>query len=177
MAPTVREIQSHFGFASSFAAQRHLRALERKGALTRSEGKARAVFSSPAPHAIPIFGRIPAGFSISVESEGSELRFLEILPSALNLSRSTRLFALQVQGDSMVGAHILQGDIGIFEQCPPRSGEIVAALIDGEVTLKRLVEGPEGAFLKAENPSYPELHPAHDLVIQGVLRRLIRMNP
>jgi repressor LexA len=56
----------------------------------------------------------------------------------------------------------------------PREGQIVAALIDGECTLKRLVRVKGRWFLKAENPNYPELHPREALVIQGAVRTVIR---
>lgn len=176
MSPTLREVQSHFGFASSFAAQRHLKALERKGALIRGDGKARSMMSSPTLLRIPFLGSIPAGFS-ELKGPETEDRGLEIDPAALGLPRSARLFALEVRGDSMIGAHILPGDLAILEQVPARAGDIVAALIDGEVTLKRLIQDRGKAFLRAENPNYPDLLPLQELLIQGVLRTLIRTKP
>ncbi|MCL6546714.1 MAG: hypothetical protein K6T61_15950, partial [Bryobacteraceae bacterium] len=84
-------------------------------------------------------------------------------------------FALRVRGDSMKDAGILDGDLVIVEPTPnPRAGQIVVALIDGESTLKRLVRVQGKWFLKAENPAYPELYPRADLVIQGVVRTVIR---
>ncbi|MBI4892567.1 MAG: umuDC operon-like protein [Acidobacteria bacterium] len=75
----------------------------------------------------------------------------------------------------MRDAGILNGDSVVIEPNPsPRVGQIVAALIDGECTLKRLVKLRNNWFLKAENPAYPELHPRADLVIQGVVRTVVR---
>ena len=74
----------------------------------------------------------------------------------------------------MSGAHIVDGDLVVLELRPPHDGAIVAALIDGEATLKRYLVRNNRPFLKAENPRYPELVPAQELVIQGVLRAVVR---
>ena len=78
-------------------------------------------------------------------------------------------------GDSMIGRHIVDGDYVVLEHGPePRNGDIVAALIDGESTLKTYVLKGGKPYLKAENPKYPDLIPAQELVIQGVFKSLIR---
>ena len=75
----------------------------------------------------------------------------------------------------MIGRHILAGDIVVLERGPdPRSGQIVAALVDGERTLKTYLVKNNKSYLKAENPKYPNLIPAYELVIQGVFKALIR---
>ncbi len=74
----------------------------------------------------------------------------------------------------MTGAHLLDGDVAVFEAREPLPGQIVAALIDGESTLKRYVREQGQPFLRAENPKYPDLIPARELVIQGVLVHLQR---
>jgi repressor LexA len=75
----------------------------------------------------------------------------------------------------MIGRHILPGDYAILEHgMEPRGGEVVAALIDNESTLKTFVKQKGKPFLKAENPRYPDLIPADELVIQGVMVALIR---
>ncbi|MBV9462722.1 MAG: repressor LexA, partial [Verrucomicrobiae bacterium] len=76
--------------------------------------------------------------------------------------------------DSMTGAHIVEGDVVILEFRPAKPDDVVAALIDGETTLKRLVQRKGKTFLKAENAAYPDLIPAQELVIQGVMVGLIR---
>ena len=81
----------------------------------------------------------------------------------------------RVVGDSMIGKHICDGDIAVFEHgLEPRSGQIVAALIDRKNTLKTFLVKNGKPFLKAENPKYPDLIPSEELVIQGVFRALIR---
>jgi repressor LexA len=82
---------------------------------------------------------------------------------------------LRVNGDSMIGRHIVSGDIVVLEHGPePRHGQVVAALIDGESTLKTFVRKGNKFYLKAENPKYPDLIPAEELMIQGVFKALIR---
>lgn len=177
LPPTSREIQSHFHFQSQTAAMNHLRALEQKGAIERLPGKARAAIDprlrwKPNFRAISLLGQIPAGLSVdAAESEGSTLG---VDLSAFGLETTAQVFALRVRGDSMIGAQIADGDTVILERKTPKTGDIVAALIDREVTLKRYVISRGKPFLKAENPAYPDLMPTMDLVIQGVMVGLLR---
>lgn len=122
---------------------------------------------------IPIYGAIPAGFGEPVEA--AELGSIPVDLDALNITPSSRAFALKVRGDSMIGAHISDGDLVIVEAREPRAGEIVAALIDGETTLKRFVTANGQFYLKAENPRYPNLIPLRELIIQGVVRAVVRV--
>lgn len=175
--PSTREIQHYFGFASQTAAMSHLRALERKGVIQRLPGKARAVvFPGDLDRGeiadIPIYGNIAAGMAQDAEPEREGSIALDI--SALGIPRNSRTFALKVRGDSMIDAHICNGDTVILEFREPRKGDIVAALIDGETTLKRYVLEKGKPFLRAENPDFPDLIPARELVIQGVLVALLR---
>ena len=175
--PSTREIQHYFGFASQTAAMSHLRALERKGAIQRLPGKARAVvFPDYLDRGeiidVPIYGSIAAGMAEdnSQNQEGS----IALDISALGIHSHAKTFALKVRGDSMIDAHICHGDTVILERREPRKNDIVAALIDGETTLKRYVIEKGKPFLRAENPRFPDLIPARELVIQGVLIALLR---
>lgn len=175
--PSTREIQHYFGFASQTAAMSHLRVLERKGVIQRLPGKARAVvFPEDLDRAeildVPIYGCIAAGMSQDAEPESEGTISLDA--SALGISRSAKTFALRVRGQSMIDAHICNGDTVILEVREPRKGDIVAALIDGETTLKRYVVENGKPFLRAENADFPDLIPARELVIQGVLVGLLR---
>jgi repressor LexA len=175
--PSTREIQHYFGFASQTAAISHLRALERKGVIQRLPGKARAVaFPDELDRAeivdVPVYGRIAAGMSQDAEPEREGCISIDI--SSLGIPRHARTFALKVRGDSMIDAHICDGDTVILEFREPRKGDIVAALIDGETTLKRFIVEKGKTFLRAENPNYPDLIPAQELIIQGVLVALLR---
>src|ERR1700726_3765519 len=174
--PSTREIKSHFGFASQTSVMQYISALERKGFLERHAGKARALVT-PAIKIkitdIPIYGQIPAGMSALTEQEIEGHVSLDT--GSANTSRSRGTFALRVRGDSMIGAHIVDGDLVILEQSKDaHNGDIVAALIDGETTLKRYVVDHGRPYLKAENPRYPNLIPARELKIQGVMVSLVR---
>lgn len=175
--PTTREIQHAFGFASQTAAMSHLRALERKGVIQRLANKARAVvFPEDLDRGeisdIPIYGSIAAGMSQDAEPERDGCVSVDI--TALGIPRHAKTFALRVRGESMIDAHICDGDTVILEFREPRKGDVVAALIDGETTLKRYVVERGKPFLRAENTDYPDLIPARELIIQGVLVALLR---
>ncbi|MFT4175817.1 MAG: transcriptional repressor LexA [Luteolibacter sp.] len=175
--PSTREIQHYFGFASQTAAMSHLRALERKGVIQRLPGKARAVvFPEELDRAeirdIPVYGTIAAGMAQDVESSREGCISIDV--STLGVPRHARTFALKVRGNSMIDAHICDGDLVVMEFREPRKGDIVAALIDGETTLKRYVVEKGKPYLHAENPDFPDLIPARELIIQGVLVALIR---
>ena len=121
---------------------------------------------------IPIYGNIAAGMAQDVEQERQGCISIDI--TALGIPRNARTFALKVRGESMIDAHICNGDTVILEFREPRKGDIVAALIDGETTLKRYLVNHGKPFLRAENADYPDLLPARELIIQGVLVALLR---
>lgn len=176
ITPSTREIQHHFGFASQTSVMQYIDALERKGFLNRHARKARALITPIQKVRItdvPIYGQIPAGMATLTEQavEGH----VSIDARSINATKNGRTFALRVRGDSMSGVHILDGDIVILEDRKDvQNGDIVAALIDGETTLKRYVTEHGRPYLKAENPLYPALVPARELRIQGVVVSLIR---
>ena len=177
MMPSTRDIQRHFGFSSQTAAMGHLRALEKKGAIERHAGIARAVVfpgfrDRPEIVDVPVYGQIAAGLATDEEQQVDGCISVDI--QTLGIQRNARTFALKVRGDSMIDAHILSGDYVILEVRNPQPRDIVAALIDGETTLKRYLIRNGSPFLKAENEDYPDLIPAQELVIQGVMVTLIR---
>ena len=176
VTPSTREIQNHFRFASQTSVMQYIAALERKGFLNRHARKARALIT-PAMKVritdIPIYGHIPAGMSALTEQsiEG----YISLDMGSANVLKNRGTLALRVRGDSMIGAHIVDGDIVILEDKKEvHNGDIVAALIDGETSLKRYVVERGRPYLKAENPRYPDLVPARELRIQGVMVSLIR---
>jgi repressor LexA len=192
--PSVREIMERFGFRSPATVASHLDLMEKKGVLRRQAGRARNIILSDVPGTgrsfhrsspgwgeresgartlmeIPLYGMIPAGLPSGQEQE--QERSVGIDPSLLKLPPSARLFALEVRGDSMTGAGILDRDLVVLEIAQPNNRDIVAALLDGEVTLKRYLVVGGRPFLRAENPDYPDLIPARELLIQGVFRALL----
>jgi repressor LexA len=176
--PLLREVQGHFKFGSSHAAPKRLQTLEKEGASQRSEGAAQSMTVAgmvPANFVhIPLVGTIPAGYPSDQEQQSD--RCVSIDEDTLQLPKNGRTFALEVRGDSMIDAHIVEGDVVIMELRDPTHRDIVAALIDGETTLKRFLVHKGKPFLRAENSKYPDLIPAHELVIQGVFRALLRVD-
>ncbi len=178
--PTLREIASRFGFRSHRAAACHLEALKRKGFIESERGKARSLrVTSPLARLrsrimdVPLFGSIPAG--LPKEREQAAEGCVSVDVESLGFKPTRNTFALRVTGDSMIDKHVLDGDIVVLEHgAEPRNGDMVAALIDGESTLKTFLRRNGKPYLKAENAKYPDLLPAEELMIQGVFKALIR---
>ena len=178
--PSTREIAAHFGFRSPNAVTTHLRLMRKKGAISSEPRKARSLrVTTPLQkfravvRDIPLYGTIPAGFADRREQDAEGCVSVDI--NSIGYKPTKNAFALRVTGESMIGRHILDGDYVILEHGPePRNGDIVAALIDGDCTIKTYVVKAGKPYLKAENPKYPNLIPAQELVIQGVFRSLIR---
>jgi repressor LexA len=158
--PAVREIAERFGFTAR-AAFDHLRALERKGMLERRVTAKRASRTLVLPAArsrqragaeeIPVLGRIAAGAPIlAVENREDSI---PLRPDWLR-AQGAEVFALRVRGESMVGAHIVDGDLVLVRrQEAATSGDIVAALLDGEATVKRFARHGGAVVLKPEHPT------------------------
>jgi repressor LexA len=161
LPPTVREIGERFGFTAR-AAFDHLRALERKGMLLRRQTDrrvSRTLVAKPMPgaarasagHDVPILGRIAAGQPIEAveDREGT----LPVLGDWF-AGRGSELFALRVRGESMIDAHIADGDLVVVRrQASAQAGDIVAAMIDGEATVKRFARSGGAVVLKPEHPT------------------------
>ena len=178
--PSFREIAKAFNYGSMTSAVDHVRALRKKGVLETQPDRARSMrVISPLDHLksavadIPVFGAIPAGPAQEQQQEAVGCVSIDV--DTLGIKPTPRTFGLEVRGDSMIGRHILNGDIAIIEHgMTPRVGDVVAALIDNESTLKTLVQERGKTYLRSENPRYPNQVPAQELVIQGVMVALIR---
>jgi repressor LexA len=178
--PSVREIGDAVGLHSPSSVHAQLATLAEKGLLAKDPTKPRAISlhrrapGSAKRHStteVPLLGRIAAGGPILAEEN---LEDTMTLPR--DLVGSGTLFALTVRGDSMVGAGIMDGDtVVVRQQSSAEDGEIVAALIDDEATVKRLARRGTRVRLLAENPAYEPLEPA-ELSLLGkvvaVLRRV-----
>ena len=154
-APSIPEIGRQFQIASTNGVADHLKALEKKGYIRRMGKRAIEVLSTlgkpvlTAVRDIPIVGRVPAGKPFLSEEN---IEGLLTVPSDMG---SGKLFALQVKGDSMIDAGILDGDrVVVKQQGTAENGEIVCALIQGEATLKRFYKKDGVITLKAENENY-----------------------
>ena len=176
--PTLQEIAGRLGVRGNLGVIKHLQALERKGYLQRRPGARGIVLMARAGRAravpVPVVGVVRAGLpALAVESvEGS----LATDPSWL---RGEGCFYLRVKGESMTGAHILDGDLALIRpQSTAENGEIVVALIDDEATLKRFFRERDGSIrLQAENPDFaPIVIAAGDAetIVVGKLLRTVR---
>jgi repressor LexA len=183
LTPTLREIAAHFRFSSPNAALAHVQALRTKGFLRSLPGRARTlqVVSPNAPKgrfrprvvSVPIYGSIPAGLPVDAAQEDEGCVLIDV--ETLGIKPTARTFGLKVRGDSMIGKSIVDGDIAIIEHgVQPRPGDVVAALIDGQVTLKTFIMQRGKPHLSAENPRYPNPIPPEELQIQGVMVALVR---
>lgn len=170
--PTVREVAARFGFRSPRAAHDHMKALQRKGYLRSVPGLPRALNVIGPPKGIPVLGRIAAGQPMLAVEEADE--FLDLDPAFFG---SGRFFALSVRGDSMVGDHIQEGDLVILRSQPEApAGEVVAVLLEDEVTLKHFHPVQDGVELRATNPAVKtiKVSPEESLRILGVMVGLVR---
>ena len=158
--PAVREIADRFGFTAR-AAFDHLRALERKGMLERRVTGKRASRTLVLPDRraagrggrteIPLLGRIAAGVPITAVENREDS--IPLRPEWLGV-QGQEVFALRVRGDSMIDAHIVDGDVVVVRRQDAASpNDIVAALIDGEATVKRFVPEKDRVVLKPEHPT------------------------
>ncbi len=182
LPPTVREIGDRFKITPR-AAFDHLRALERKGMLQRrpSAGRtSRALvateMATPRPdyRAVPVLGRIAAGTPLLAE----ENREGELAIAASSLpARADELFALRVRGDSMIDAHICDGDLILLRrQDSAQPNDIVAAMVDGEATVKRFTRDGSRIVLKPEHPTMAPIvvDDTHEVRILGKFVGLLR---
>ncbi|MEW5723628.1 MAG: transcriptional repressor LexA [Thermodesulfobacteriota bacterium] len=156
--PTVREICRGLGLASPGSLMKHLRALEEEGRLERRPGRNRTwrPAGGPAGPVIPVLGRIAAGAPLLAEEHRES-----DLPVDPALFGCRTAFALEVHGDSMIGAHIQDGDLAIIRpQEEVEDGGIAAVLVEGvepEATLKILHRRKDRLELHPANPDYAPL--------------------
>ena len=183
--PTHNEIATQFGLKGTYGVRQHLRLMEKKGYLRLSQGKARGIRLTSAIsslndreiHEIPLLGRIAAGQPVlAVENVEGHLKI------SAGVFQGKDLFALRVQGDSMINAGIKAGDIAIINQQPKvHNGEIAAVLIDDEATLKRVIIEQNRVRLKAENDHFQDIiitsETDRSFRIAGRFVGLIRQDP
>ena len=182
-SPSTREIADAVGLASTSSVSRHLRVLEERDFLRRGRATTRPVDvrmfldpvdrarDDPATVGVPLVGAIAAGSPIMAEQEHEETL---TLPRDL-VGRGT-LFGLRVQGDSMVDAAICDGDIVVVRQQPEAyNGEIVAAMIDEEATVKVFRRRGGHVLLEPRNPAYEAIDGDRAVVLGKVVSVLRRV--
>ena len=176
--PSTREIQRHFQFASQTAVMGHLRSLANKGMIEQLAGRVwglKATEIQTHLFDLPVYGTIPAGLPAMHEQEPVEIIPFNPGLFGINTPKANQMWGLRVSGDSMIDAHILDGDLAILVRREPQMGDIIAALVDGTTTtLKQLVQVRGRAALRAANKRYKDIIPEETLEAQGVLIGLIR---
>ena len=174
--PTVREISEHFGI-SIRAVQDHILALQKKGFLSQAQKRARSIkVLSDSDTSAPFVGRVPL---LGTVAAGKPLLCEENLDGYLNLTEpfvrpGKNYFALRVRGQSMINAGILEGDLAVVEQASTAvDGQIIVAVIDDAITLKRYYKEAGRIRLQPENPSFQPIY-CEDLRIVGILSNIVR---
>jgi repressor LexA len=180
-SPTVREVAQNCAISSPSVVQHHLNALEREGAITRGKEKFRAIRVEEDAVTVPLLGRIAAGHPLPVPTTET-LSTAERIGVPPEITRGRRgVYALRVQGNSMVDAMIGDGDIVVMERtCEIKNGDVVAAWLkkEQEVTLKKIYfEKNREVRLQPCNPyMVPLYQPAENIEIQGKVIGVIRVH-
>ena len=177
VAPSTRQIARKLGRAQA-TVMGHLRELAKKSLVKKlADGKWTVMDQTPATAAvpdIPVYGCIPAGLPAAQEQLPEETIAVSPAVFGASVTRPDDFWFLRVQGDSMIGANIFDGDLVALVRRDPRPGDIVAALVnETETTLKRLVRENGRLILRAANPRYLDIEPAR-LEAQGVVVGIIR---
>jgi repressor LexA len=176
-APTLEEIGAHFGLSSLATVHKHLTNLERKGLIARKWNLSRAIEITPPQKSakaieLPLLGRVAAGAPIEAIETNDSLT----IPQEF-VRRPHHAFALRVQGESMIGEGILDGDFIVVEKRPAAdNGETVVAVLNGEATVKKLYRD-RGGKVRLQ-PANPQMEPIFvkekDLEIRGVVVAVLR---
>lgn len=171
--PTRADIASELGFRSANAAEEHLKALARKGAIEVIPGTSRGI-RLPGGNGLPIIGRVAAGSPLLAVEHIEDT--CDVPPSLFSPRAD---FLLRVRGDSMTGVGILDGDLlAVHKTSEARDGQIVVARIEDEVTVKRLQRPRrDQVLLLPENEDYEPIEVdlrRQELVIEGLSVGVIR---
>ncbi len=168
-APSIREIGKAVGVRSTKAVKYHLDILVDEGLLKRIPRQARGISSMHQPDSLPLIGRIAAG---------SPLLAVENVEAQVSLSRFRDCFLLRVKGESMKGAGIMDNDMVVVRpQAAAETGEIVAALLGNEATVKRFQQRSGKVVLESENPEFESIVVSpdrQDFQLIGVVVGLLR---
>jgi len=169
--PSVREICQAVGFKSTSSVHAHLRDLEREGLLRRDATKPRAMelTDNPRGRIVPLVGRVTAGIPILAQENIEEEI---VLPQ--DMARGEDVFALRVEGQSMIEAGILDGDIVVVrKQADAVNGDIVVAMIEDEATVKRIFYEDHQVRLQPENSTMDPIY-AEEVTVLGRVIALFR---
>lgn len=169
--PTVREICEYMGYKSTSSAFRVINNLEQKGLIQKSKGQNRAIkLAGGKNRKVPLVGTVAAGLPITAVEHITE--YIDFNPQK---TYCNPLFALKIQGESMINAAILDGDIVVVEQTSvAENGDMVAALVDGESATVKTFYKEDGHFrLQPENDSMEPII-LNEVAIMGKVVGVIR---
>lgn len=155
-APTLREIGQHFGFSSTGSTRDHIKVLAKKGYIRLHPRQARSIeISKNLFYRIPLLGRIAAGTpNIALEETDEYISLDDLITSS-----DQETFGLRIKGDSMIDLGLCDNDVAIVRRQRSASpGDIVAALLENEATIKTLRKKESGYFLSPANRRYPDIH-------------------
>jgi len=175
-SPTLQEIALHLGIRGNLGVLRHLSALEKKGYLKRVSGQSRGIVlaNRNSSQRLPVVGSVAAG-PLTEALENTE-DYIDVDPLLIKGEGS---FVLRVRGDSMIEAHIVDGDLAVVRpQAVAENGEVVVAMLNGEATLKRFYQEKNHIRLQPENSSLkPILLAPEDgeVLVVGKVTGIIRM--
>lgn len=177
-SPTLREMREAFGVSSDNSILKLLKALEEKGKIIKDEKHRGIKLLSQvrerlekSSFKLPLMGNIPAGRAVSAEENVES--WLEVGQDFVLPNKQS--FLLRVTGNSMINAGINEGDILVVcADLVPKNGDVVAALVDNQSTVKTYTIRNGKVCLKAENPEYDDIYPESSLCIQGVVTGLFR---
>lgn len=172
--PTLQEIAQHLKVSGNLGVIRHLTALEKKGYIRRDSGSSRGIapVRTGSMVSLPLVGEVRAGMpQLAVEE------IEDFLAVDAGLVKSKNSFILRVKGDSMIEAHILDGDMAIIQpQTIAEDRDIVVVILDGEATLKRYFREPDQIRLQPENAALEPIlvQPGEDIQIVGKVTGIFR---
>ncbi len=175
--PTVRELAGMLKIDVR-AAFGHINSLEKKGVISREKGKSRSIsfteyfgqMTSPGAAELPVLGRVPAGGPLLVPEN-----IIDTLAVDSGWFGKGEFFIVQVEGESMTGAHIASGDYAVVKaQSEADEGDIIVAVIHEEVTIKRYSKKNNRVRLLPENPAFSPIKVSEDFRIAGRVAGIIR---
>ena len=171
--PTYSEMLSLFGFKSKNAVAKVVEKLLEAGLVAKDHLGRLIPTDSFAENItnVPMLGFVTAGFPATVEEELAETVNLD----DMLIEKKAFTYMLEVDGDSMIDAHIAKGDMVLVEKCnSAKDGDIVIAEVDGEFTMKYFKKNGAKAWLEPANKNYQPIYPEHSLNINAVVKAVIR---
>lgn len=167
--PTYSEMLRLFGFKSKNAVARVVAKMIAAGIVAKDHlGR---LIPSETFGEVPMLGLVTAGFPATVEEELTETVNLD----DMLIEKKAFTYMLEVDGDSMIDAHIAKGDMVLVEKCnSAKDGDIVIAEVDGEFTMKYLRKKSGRTYLEPANKNYQPIYPEHSLNINAVVKAVIR---